>query len=195
MFPGLLDPRLRFSVIFLGAPATTLRDFANYRQDWIVGTSIQVSAPLGQYDGTKLVNLGNNRWYIKPELGISRAWGPLVIEVSTGVLFFTTNDDFYGGQTLEQDPLVTSQFHVTYNLGKGVWAAVSGTYDNGGRTTTNGVEDDDVAHNSRYGATLAVPVNRNNSVKGFVSSGVMTRTGSDYTLVGIAWQFRWGGGL
>jgi hypothetical protein len=68
-------------------------------------------------------------------------------------------------------------------------------YDYGGRTTVNGVRGDDVQSNSRFGATLALPVNRNNSVKLYASTGVSTRTGSDYDLYGIAWQYRWGGGL
>ena len=59
---GLGDPRFRVSVNLLGAPALSAEDFASYRQDLIVGVSLQVSAPLGQYDDTKLLNLGGNRW-------------------------------------------------------------------------------------------------------------------------------------
>ncbi|TAH66309.1 MAG: hypothetical protein EWM45_11755 [Rhodopseudomonas palustris] len=35
----------------------------------------QVSAPLGQYDSSKLINLGNHRWKIRPEIGASKAIG------------------------------------------------------------------------------------------------------------------------
>jgi len=192
---GFNDPLFRFSVNFYGAPALTLQEFANYQQDVIIGASIQVSAPLGQYDKEKLVNLGNNRWFIKPDIGISKAWGPLVIELSTGVYFFTKNEDYFGGQTLKQDPISSSQVHVTYNLGRGVWAALSWTYDYGGRTTLDGVPSGDVYNNSRVGATLALPVNRNNSIKLFASSSLHTSVGSDFDLVGILWQYRWGGGL
>jgi hypothetical protein len=72
---------------------------------------------------------------------------------------------------------------------------LNGTYDFGGRTTVGGVRSDDEQGNSRFGATLALPVNRNNSIKLYANTGVSTRTGSDYTLGGIAWQYRWGGGL
>jgi hypothetical protein len=71
---GLGDPRFRVSVNLFGAPALSVKDFASYRQDLIVGVSLQVSAPLGQYDDSKLLNLGNNRWSFRPELGISKAW-------------------------------------------------------------------------------------------------------------------------
>lgn len=192
---GANDPRLRFSVNFLGAPALSLEEFAGYEQDLLMGASVQVSAPIGQYDSDKLVNLGNNRWFVKPDLGISKAWGPLTLELSTGMYLFSDNDDYFGGNTLEQDPVSTTQLHASYSLGRGIWAALSGTWDYGGRTTINGAQRDDLQNNWRVGATLALPVNRNNSVKIFASSGVHTSTGSDFDLVGIVWQVRWGGGL
>jgi hypothetical protein len=192
---GLNDPRFRFSVNFYGSPALSLQEFANYQQDLIIGASLQVSAPLGQYDKDKLVNLGNNRWFVKPDIGISKAWGALSIELSTGVIFFSKNDNYFGGKTLEQDPICSTQVHITYDLGRGVWAALSGTYDYGGRTTIDGVRSDESSNNSRVGATLALPVNRNNSIKLFASSGVQTMTGTDYKLAGIVWQYRWGRGL
>jgi hypothetical protein len=192
---GLNDPRFRFSVNFYGAPALSLQEFANYRQDIIIGASVQVSAPLGQYDKNKLVNLGNNRWFVKPDIGISKAWGAFTLELSTGVIFFSKNDDYFGGKTLEQDPVSSTQIHVAYNFRNGIWAAVSGTCDYGGRTTVDGVQSDDLMNNSRAGATLALPVNRNNSIKLYASSSVHTRSGSDYKLAGMVWQYRWGRGL
>jgi hypothetical protein len=192
---GLNDPLFRFSVNFYGAPALSLQEFTSYQQDVIIGASVQVSAPLGQYDKDKLVNLGTNRWSIKPDIGISKAWGAFTLELSTGVRFFSKNDEFFGGQTLEQDPILSTQAHATYNLSRGVWAALSWTYDYGGRTTTDGVRNDDLYNNLRVGATLALPVNRNNSIKLFASTSVYTTAGSAFDLVGIFWQYRWGGGL
>ncbi len=192
---GLTDPRFRFSVNFYGAPALSLPEFANYQQDLIIGASIQVSAPLGQYDEEKLVNLGNNRWFIKPDVGISKALGDFVVELSTGIFIFSDNDDFFGGKVLEQEPVYTSQIHVTYNLGRGMWAALSGTHDYGGRTTVDGLRNDDVQKNTRVGGTLAFPLNQKNSIKLFASSGTHTNVGSDYDMAGIFWQYRWGGGL
>ena len=72
---------------------------------------------------------------------------------------------------------------------------MSGTCDYGGRTTIDGMQNDDLQNNSRAGATLAVPVNRNNSIKLFTSNSVHTSAGSDFSLVGIVWQYRWGDGL
>jgi len=192
---GCNDPRLRYSVNFYGSPALSVREFAGYRQDLLIGASVQISPPLGQYDEEKLVNLGNNRWFVKPDLGISKAWGPVTLELSSGAFFFSSNDDFFGGRKLEQDPVSTTQLHATYNIGGGFWAAVSGTYDYGGRTTIDGVRNDNLQRNARMGATLALPVNRHNSLKLYASTSISTSTGSDFDLFGIIWQYRWGQGL
>ena len=192
---GLADPRLRFSVNLYGAPALSLQEFASYRQDLIIGVSLQVSAPLGQYDSDKLVNIGTNRWSVKPELGISKALGPLTLELATGVTFYTDNHDFFGGKTRAQAPLYSVQGHASYTLGAGVWVALDGTYYTGGRTTIDGEEGNDLQKNSRLGATVTLPVNRYMSVKLYGSTGVSTRTGSNFNAGGLFLQYRWGGGL
>jgi len=119
----------------------------------------------------------------------------VTVEFSTGVIFFTDNDDYFGGKKLEQDAVSSSQLHVTYNLGRGIWVALSGTYDYGGVTTVDGVRSDDLQQNSRVGLTLALPLNRHNSVKFYGSTSISTGTGTDFDLVGIIWQHRWGQGL
>jgi hypothetical protein len=191
---GLADPRLRFAVNFYGAPALSVQEFAGFRQDVIVGASLSVTAPLGQYDPDKLVNIGTNRWSIKPELGISKAAGPMTLELATAVTFYTANDNFFGGSTVEQDPIYSVQGHLTYNLSGGAWVAVDVTYYTGGRSTVDGVPGEDLQQNTRVGGTFAYPVDRHHSIKLYASTGVSTRTGSDFDTAGIAWQYRWGAG-
>lgn len=191
----LHDPRIRFSVNFYGAPALSMKEFLNYQQDLLIGASVQVSAPIGQYDPERLINLGNNRWFIKPDIGISKAFGPLTLEATSSVTFFSDNKDYFGGKTLEQAPLYTAQLSAIYSFDNGVWLALGAVYDYGGRTTIDGIRSDNIQSNSRFGATLAFPVNRYNSIKLNASTGVSTRTGSDYDLYGVAWQYRWGNDL
>ena len=192
---GPVDPRFRLSVNLYGAPAMGLQDFRSYKQDLIVGASLQVIAPWGQYDRTRLVNIGANRWSFKPELGVSKAIGSWTVEGKLAAIFFTTNDDFFGGRRREQDPIASVQANVIYGFANGIWASVDGTYYAGGRTTLDGVRGADLQQNSRIGATLALPIDRRNSVKLYASSGVHARTGNNFDLFGIAWQHRWGGGL
>lgn len=191
--PG--DPRLRVSANFFGAPALTVEEFADYRQNLIIGASLQITLPVGQYDSDKLVNVGSNRWTVKPELGLSKAFGPLTLELAASVSFFSDNDDFFGGHTRSQRPLYAVQGHAIYNFESGIWIAVDGTYYSGGETSIDGVANDDLQSNTRVGFTLAIPVDRDNSLKLTASSGLSARTGSNFDAVGIAWQYRWGAGL
>ena len=192
---GLADPRVRLSVNFYGAPALTLEEFADYKQDLLVGGSLQVAAPLGQYDAETLLNIGTNRWFIKPELGFSKALGPVTLELAAGVTFYTPNNDFLRGREKQQDPIYSLQGHLVYPFRYGIWAALDATYYRGGRTTIDRVRGDDLQENSRFGLTVALPVHRHHSVKLYGGTGVLTRTGSNFNTVGMAWQFRWGGGL
>lgn len=191
---GLGDPRVRFSVLWYGAPALTLEEFANYKQDLIIGTSLALTLPLGQYDADKLVNIGTNRWSIRPELGISKTLGSWTLELIPSVTFYTDNTDFLNGKKLQVDPLFATQAHVIYYTRVGLWVALDATYYVGGRSTVDG-ESGDPQETLRMGATLAIPVNRYNSIKLFGSTGVVGRSNGNFNAMGIAWQFRWGGGL
>jgi len=192
---GLVDPRFRLSVNFYGAPALGLKEFRNYRQDLILGASLQVGVPLGQYDPTRLVNLGNNRWLFKPELGASKALGAWTLEAKLAANIYTDNDNFFGGQRREQDNIYALQGNAIYSFANGAWASADVTWYEGGRTTLNGVRGNDLQQNWRVGATLAIPVDARNSVKLHASSGVSARTGNSFDAIGLAWQVRWGGGL
>jgi hypothetical protein len=192
---GLNDIRMRLAVNFYGSPALTPQEFVNYKQDFIVGASVQVSMPCGQYDADKLVNLGNNRWYILPDMGISKTWNQFIFELSSGIFFFTENDNYFGGKTLKQDPISSSQMHITYNFANGAWVALSGTYDYGGQRTVNNVSNDDLQGNLRAGITFSLPINKYNSLKLYASDAIITTAGASFRAVGAAWQYRWGEGL
>ena len=192
---GFADPRFRLSVNLYGAPALTLREFRDYEQDLIIGASLQVSMPASQYDSSRVVNIGTQRWSFRPEVGISKAMGPWTLEFQAAATLFTDNRDFYGGHTRSQDPIYSLQGHVIYGFRSGVWASLDATTFAGGRTTLNGVRGDDRQQNWRVGGTLAFPVDVRHSIKIYASSGVSARTGNNYDLIGIAWQYRWGAGL
>jgi len=192
---GLADILMRATVNLYGAPALSLREFRAYRQDTIVGVSLYVTAPTGQYDASKLINIGTHRWSFKPALGVSKALGRWTLEASGGVTFFTTNNDFFGGNKRRQEPLYSIQGHAIYNFNETLWAAFDATYYTGGSTTLNGAHDNDRQNNSRYGATLAKDIDLHNSVKVYFDSGATARSGANFHTVGAAWQCRWGAGL
>ncbi len=192
---GFANSAFRLSANLYGAPSLTLPEFARYEQDLIVGASLQVSAPTSQYDPSRLLNIGTNRWSFKPELGISKAVDRWTVEGQAAVTFYTDNGDFFGGSTRSQDPLYSLQAHVIYRFPAGAWTSFDANYFTGGRSAVDGTPKDDLQQNWRLGATLALPIDRRNSVKLYASSGISARTGNNFDLLGIAWQYRWGGGL
>jgi len=192
---GFANSAYRLSVNVYGAPALPLDEFTKWEQDLIIGVSLRVGAPWSQYDDTRVINIGTNRWSFKPEVGISKALGSWTLEATAAVTFYTVNHDFFGGNTQSQDPLYSTQGHLIYGFASGIWASLDATYFAGGRTTLNGVLSSDLQQNWRFGSTLAFPVDRKNSIKLYASSGVAARTGNNYDLIGVAWQYRFGGGL
>jgi hypothetical protein len=192
---GLGRPALRLSINLVGSPALRVQEFAGWQQDLIVGASLQVSPPWGQYDPERVVNITANRWSFKPEVGISKAIGSWTLEVQAAATFFTDNDEFLGASTRSQDPIYSLQGHVIHGFRSGKWISVDGTYFAGGRSTIDDAMNNDLQQNWRVGATLAVPLDRLNSIKFAASSGVSARTGNHYDGIGVAWQHRWGAGL
>lgn len=192
---GLSDTSVKVSTNLHGAPAMNLKEFMSYQQDLILGASLTVIMPTGQYDSSRVVNIGSNRWSFRPELGASKAFGPLTIELSAGPVFFTDNRNFLNGHARSQAPIASGQVHAIYDFGAGIWAALNAQYFTGGSTAVDGQGNDDLQSNWRLGATLALPLNANFSLKLAASKGVSARTGNNYDLVGAFVQYRWGAGL
>jgi hypothetical protein len=188
---GLGDVRFRGTVNLLGDPALTPEEFARRSPSTVLGAALTVVAPTGQYVPSRLINLGSNRWSFKPELGVSQPIGNWFVEGAAGVWLFTDNSDFFGGRRRSQDPLYTFQWHGGYNFRPGLWIAVDATYFTGGRTSVNGVLDQDLQRSTRYGVTLSVPLAAQWSAKLAWSRGLTTRVGGDFQTVSVALQYRW----
>ena len=188
---GQGDPRFRLATNLYGAPAMTPREFASYRQQTIVGVSLTVAPPLGQYDPAKLINLGTNRWSFKPEVGVSRTYGKWVVEAMGGVWLFTDNRDFIGGRTRSQDPVAAMQVHLTYKFKRTMWLAGNGNYFTGGRTTIGGKQNLDLQRNSRIGATFSSALDRHQAIRLSVSRGAYTTIGADFISVAAGYNYAW----
>jgi hypothetical protein len=192
---GFNRPALRLSVNLYGSPALSLREFAGWKQDLIVGASVQVSPPWGQYDDSRLVNIGGNRWTIKPEIGVSKALGSWTLEMQAAATFFSDNEEFFGGHTRSQDPIVSLQGHVIHSFRSGQWLSLDATWFSGGRTRIDGELGNDLQQNWRVGLIYALPLDRRHSLKFSASRGLWARTGNSFDALGVAWQYRWGGGI
>jgi hypothetical protein len=146
----------------------------------IFAASVKVLAPTGEYDADKLINIGTNRWGVKPELGYMIPLKPRwLLELELGVWFFNDNHDFMG-MTREQDPIVAGEIHLVRRLRPGRWISLEFNYYEGGRTTIDGEARDDLLRNSRLGGTFAWSLGGRHAIKVSVSAGVITGYGGDY---------------
>jgi hypothetical protein len=188
---GAGDTKIRVAMNLIGAPAMTPQEFARREPQTTLGASITLSAPTGQYDPDRLVNIGTNRWAAKTELGLQKPIGKWFLEVYAGAWWFADNDNFFGGKLREQDPLTSVQAHVTYMINARSWLALNTTYYTGGQTTLDGTTKHDRQANSRAGLTLSLPMGKRYSLKCSWSRGATTRIGSDFTNYSVAIQYAW----
>src|SRR5262249_684365 len=151
----------------------------------MVGLSLSAVFPTGQYDPRRLVNLGANRFAFKPEVGVSQPIGNWTLEFDTGAWFYTDNEEFFGGAVREQKPLVSLQGHVIYTLRPRMWLSCDGTYYTGGRTTLNGVLNDDLQRNSKVGVTFSLPVTRKHSLKVSWAKGLTALVGGNVNAIAV----------
>jgi hypothetical protein len=196
---GLLDSSFRFSVNLKGGPAMPPQKFAKWHQKILLGASLKVVAPTGQYDPTKLINWSANHWGLKPEFGYSERWGHWVLDAYMGVWFYTTNPEFFshnaffpGTRTQSESPVGAFEGHLSYDVKSRLWFSLDGNYWFGGTTSLNGVENPlTFQKNSRIGVTASIPVSKHQSLKFSYNDGAYIRYGGNYQNISVAWQYFW----
>jgi len=202
---GLLDSQYRFSINLKGGPAMDVKEFSQWHQSSLIGASFTLVAPTGQYDPTKLVNLGNNRWGFKPELGFSRRWGKWLLDAYAGAWLFTSNNEFFshnqfnpGVATQSENPVAEFETHLSYDtnphnrLKLRMWYSLDANFWFGGQTSVNSAPTPGTAQrSSRIGGTAAFPYARHQSIKVSFSDGAYVLYGGNYKNVSIGWQYSW----
>jgi hypothetical protein len=181
-YSGFTDLGVTLSVNLVGAPSMTVEEFLAFRADPqpILGASLKVVAPTGEYEETRLINEGANRWALKGELGytlpLSTKW---LLEFEAGAMFFGDDDEFVAGKK-EQDPIYSAQVHAIRRFSPGFWGSLNFNYYTGGRQTIDGVQLGDTQRNSRLGATFVFPVAKGHAIKVGYAIGWLTRFGADF---------------
>jgi hypothetical protein len=200
---GLADLSFRLSVNLLGGPAMQVPQFVKWKQKKILGASLKVVAPTGQYDPHKLINWGINKWAFKPEVGYSQRFAQnWVVDAYGGVWFYTTNPQFYNpplSAPQTQAPVGSLEGHLSYDFKRLLWSSklhgwvsLDGNYWWGGIASIYGIPNPKTAQtSSRLGGTLSVPYSRHQSIKVALSAGTYSRFGGDYTNLQVAWQYSW----
>jgi len=188
---GLADSRVRFSINLFGSPALEPKDFQTFKEESVLGASVVIGVPTGQYLDDKIINIGSNRWSFKPEIGFSHRFDSFYFEAYAGVWFFAENNNFLKTNTLTQDPLLSFQSHICYFFPSGIWIALNGGYANGGETKLNGVYKNDLQNNVRMGVTFSAPLAKQHSIKALFNTGVTTKNGGNFSIFTLAYQYVW----
>jgi len=192
---GLLDSVFRLSVNLLGGPAMPAREMAKWKQKRLLGVSLKMIAPTGQYSGTKLVNWGSNRWGFKPELGYSERWGHWLVDGYAGGWFYTANPDSYDGpvtKTQSEAPIGSLEGHLSYDVRPRFWISLDGNFWWGGIASLSGIQNLATKQTgSRIGGTVSIPISKHQSMKFSYSDGTYIRFGGNYQSVSVAWQYSW----
>ncbi len=192
---GLADPLIRLSANFLGPPALDAQGLRAYQAAHpvytVAGASLAVTLPLGEYTREKLLNLGQNRFVIRPQMGVVHRRGHWSYELTGSILFFTDNTEFYGDLTRAQDPLFALQGHIVYTAESGWWASVGAAHDWGGESSVGGVRKDDSKRDLLFGISAGLPLSRQSSVKiGYIGSRAGEEIGADTDNIVVAVSFR-----
>jgi hypothetical protein len=193
---GLMDPRIRFSVNLLGAPPLSGKAFMDYRAARPVyttlGAAVALVLPLGEYFPERLINLGQNRYIVRTQLGVLHQRGPWQFELTGTISFYQDNDEFFGGTQLQQDPLGFVQAHLIRTFARGIWASVSGGYSYGGESRIDGVPKNNDERTRYFALSLGMPLTRQSSVKlAYVNADTNILLGSSSDSLLLSWALAW----
>jgi len=187
---GIGDIGVTVAVNLLGAPTMTPADYQQLRQNPhpVLGASLKVIAPIGQYNADRLLNVGGNRWAVRAEIGTAIPLKPRwLLELDAGVWFLGDDPDFIAGYR-EQDPIFATQLHLVRRFRPGFWASFDFNYFTGGRQTIGGNQLVDVQQNSKIGGTVVVPLKGRHAIKLGYATGIFTEFGTDFDQYLVSYQ-------
>lgn len=177
--PG--DARARFSVLLYGGPAETLQEFSQSKKsNTVIGAAIAVTAPTGDYNSARLINLGDNRWVIRPQMGVTHSRGKWMGEVTGSIFVYADNNHFFQDSKLETDPLFAAQAHLIYTFRPGLWTSISTAYGWGGEATVNGDAKNNPSGNWLTALSFGFPINNSQGIKiAWIRGRTQKPTGAD----------------
>ena len=193
---GWADTMARFAINLYGAPPLSGKEYGAYRSkanvETIVGMALVVRFPTGDYMDDKLINLGKNRFTFRPQLGATHTRGKWTAEVTADLAFFTENDEFFNGNTLEQDPLFVIRGNLIHTFRPGFWVSAGFGYDYGGENSVNGIDSDNRMQDIGWALSLAYPINRRSGISfKYIGTRTQESTGLDSDTITAGVSFAW----
>ena len=163
---GFGDPMVQFSVNMIGPKAImNIPEILRYKPGFSVDIVGSLAVPIGAYDNTSPINIGQNRWYGR--IGTPVVWqiGPWVtgkrttLELLPAIWLFGDNNDFVGVK-METEPMYQLEAHLTRDFMERIWGSLDVISYSGGKATIDGVEGN-ALNNLGMGGTLGYQINEN----------------------------------
>jgi len=140
-------------------------DVLRYEPGFSLDIIGDLAIPIGEYDASQPLNLGQNRWYGRLGAPIVAQLGPWVpgrrttLEFLPAVWMFGTNSN-YVGHTLKTDPMFQLDAHLTRDFTEHFWGSIDAVWYKGGGSTIDGVPGGKL-NNVGLGYTLGYQINDN----------------------------------
>ena len=184
---GAGDSSYQVGMLMKGGPALSATQFENYKPTTTLGASLTITAPTGQYNPVKILNLGSKRWFFKPELALSHPFGPeqkWQLEAYITSYFYTNNTSYHGMEILRQQLLPGVEGHITS----------AQRYSCRGTTFVNDVDQDNGQHNFILGSEINVSINNRNSLLFEFADALVHHNGPAFVGFSVKYDYTWGKG-
>jgi hypothetical protein len=194
---GAGDSSYQVAMLLKGGPALSVPQFENYKPTTIVGASLTITAPTGEYNPIKILNLGSKRWFFKPELALSYPFGPeqkWLIEAYFNSYFYTNNSSYHGSEILRQQPLPGVEGHISYSFNDYIWASLDTRYSFRGNTFVNDIDQGNGQRNFVLGSEISVSINDRNSLLFVFEDALVHRNGPAAVGFSVKYDYTWGKG-
>lgn len=192
---GAGDSTYSFGLLVKGGPALSVAQFETYQPTTTIGVSVAVTAPTGQYDPEKVLNLGSDRWSFKPEIGVSHPFGPdqkWQVDAYLNAAFYTDNTRYRGQEILRQEALTGLEGHLSYSLNDSLWISADSRYSFRGATAIGGVDQDNAQHNLILGSEVGLSINAHHSLLLEFAKASVHHNSPDVVGAVVKYNYTWG---
>jgi hypothetical protein len=188
------DSSYALTMLLKSGPALTAAQFDDYMPTTALGVSVTVTAPTGQYNGDRVLDLGADRWSFKPEVALSPPFGPdqkWQLDAYVNTFFYTDNTSYHGREILRQEPLVGLEGHVSYSLNESLWVAVDTRFSSRGVTVVDGANQDNQQRNVIVGSEINLSITPRHSLLFEIGKSWVHQNSPDVIGFAVKYDFNW----
>jgi hypothetical protein len=192
---GTGDSGYTLAMLVKGGPTLNTTQFDSYKPTTIVGASVAVTAPTGLYDPDKILNLGSDRWSVKPEIALSQPFGPgqkWQLDAYANAYFYTDNTAYRGREILRQQPLTGMEEHISYSFNDSLWISSDTRYSFRGATVIDGVDQNNTQHNLIVGSEMKLSMNARHSLLVEFAKAVIHHNSPGVIGLAVKYDYTWG---